>query len=347
MKEKTQLKSLSREELDQFIASLGEKPFRAAQIWSWLYQKNVADYARMTNLSKAFRQTLSDQTMTGRLDLMRVTRSENSGTQKFLWSLKDGKQIESVYIPEGKRRTVCVSSQVGCAMGCAFCATGRLGRSRNLSVFEILEQVLSTWNCIGEKPTNIVVMGMGEPFQNYNHVLKAMTILNHETGSAIGARKITISTCGLVPRIRQYTEEKQPFKLAVSLNATTDAVRSRIMPINKIYPLEELLKAARFYTNNTRRRITFEYVLIQDINDSPEDASRLLTLLTGLPCKINLIAYNPTSGPFARPPDSVIQRFAAQIESICAPVTLRLSKGDDINGACGQLASGQKHIKRG
>lgn len=335
---KRQLKSMSRDELTGFIVVLDEKPFRAAQLWSWLYQKNVDDFDEMTNLSKAFREHLKKRTTAKRLDLHRISRSESTGTVKFLWRLEDENQIESVYIPEGRRRTVCISTQVGCAMGCAFCATGKMGLTRNLTEYEILEQVLSIWNFIRQKPTNIVVMGMGEPFQNYDNVIKALTILNHEDGAAMGARKITISTCGLVPQIRRFADERHPFKLAISLNATTNETRSRIMPINRRFPLNELLDAARYYTRKSRRRITFEYVLLKNVNDSPEDASRLITLLGDLPCKINLIAYNTTSDTFARPEEPVIQRFAKQIETLCAPVILRLSKGDDINGACGQLA---------
>jgi len=308
-----------------------------SQLWSWLYQKNIVDFGHMTNLAKEFRIHLLEKTTAKRLDLIHLNHSESTGTQKFLWQLEDGQQIESVYIPEGSRRTVCVSTQVGCAMGCTFCATGRMGLIRNLSEYEILEQVLSIWDRINEKPTNIVVMGMGEPFQNYENVIKSLTILNHVDGAAMGARKITISTCGIVPRILQFAKERQPFKLAISLNATTDAVRSRIMPINRKYPLKELMKAAKYYSHHTRKRITFEYVLIKDVNDTSEDAGRLLKLLQDLPCKINLIAYNATSGKYARPDEAVIKRFAKQIESICAPVILRLSKGDDINGACGQL----------
>lgn len=343
---RTQLKSLSRGELEAFVTSIGEKPFRAAQLWSWMYQKNIADFEHMTDLAKPLRARLKQLAAAARLDPMRITRSETTGTRKFLWRLEDGQSIESVYIPEGKRRTVCVSTQAGCAMGCAFCATGRMGLVRNLSVCEILEQVLSVWDCVGEKPTNIVVMGMGEPFQNYDAVIKAMTILNHPEGAAISARRITVSTCGIAPKIRQFADEGQPFKLAVSLNAATDAVRSRVMPVNRKYAIHELLDAAKYYSARMRKRITFEYVLIRGVNDSPEDASRLLDLLHGLPCKINLIACNVIAGGYERPSDDVIRRFAERLGPMCAPVTLRLSKGDDIGGACGQLATGCTHPKK-
>lgn len=336
--QKIRLKSLSRDEMDAFIAAMDEKPFRAVQLWSWLYQKNVPDFEEMTNLARPFRLHLARTATAKPLDLVNCVSSESTGTRKFLWRLEDGRQIESVYIPEGKRRTVCVSSQSGCAMGCTFCATGRMGLIRNLSECEILEQVLSIWKHVHEKPTNIVVMGMGEPFQNYDSVIKAMTILNHEDGAAFGARKITISTCGMVPRILQFANERQPFKLAISLNATTDAMRTRLMPINRKYPLETLLDAAKYYAEQTRKRITFEYVLLKDFNDSPEDARRLLRLLRGLPCKINLIAYNTACGKYESPDEAVIRQFAERIQPICAPVTLRLSRGNDILGACGQLA---------
>jgi len=334
---KTNLAGLTRNALRSLLVDLGEKPYRAGQIWSWLYQKGVTDFDDMTNLSKSFRQRLRDHAVIESMDLK--TRTESvSGTRKYLWMLDDGQAIESVFIPEGRRRTICISSQAGCPLACAFCATGRLGLIRNLSVFEIVDQVLAVRRQEQCQPTNMVVMGMGEPFLNYDHVMQAMAIINDHEGIAIGHRKITISTAGIVPRIRQYTEEGHPYKLAVSLNATTDSLRSRLMPVNRTYPLETLLDAVRDYTRRSKKRVTFEYVLLAGVNDSDGDARRLMKLLHDIPCKVNLIAYNKTSGRFQGPDAERISAFAGKIRPLSAPVTLRLSKGDDINGACGQLA---------
>ena len=234
---KINLKSLSRQELNQFITEIDEKPFRANQIWSWIYQKNVTSFNRMTNISQSLRIKLDRIAFISSLKLIHKTVSRRSHTEKFLWELENGLRIESVYIPEGKRRTICVSSQVGCTLQCRFCATGSMGFIRHLEVEEITDQVLSTSREVGEKPTNIVIMGMGEPFLNFDNVIKALYILNHSDGMAIGHRKITISTVGIVPKLIRYTEESHLFKLAISLNATTETQRTRLMPVNKKYPL--------------------------------------------------------------------------------------------------------------
>ncbi|MBN2030607.1 23S rRNA (adenine(2503)-C(2))-methyltransferase RlmN [bacterium] len=342
---KTNLKSLSRQELDQLIADIDEKSFRAGQIWSWIYQKNVTSFNRMSNISQSLRTKLDRMAFISSLKLIHKTVSLRSNTEKFLWELEDGFRIESVYIPEGKRRTLCISSQVGCGLQCRFCATGSMGFRRNLETEEITDQVLSTYREMGEKPTNIVVMGMGEPFLNFDNVLKALVIINHSDGLAIGHRKITISTAGIIPQLIRYMKESHPFRLAVSLNATTDAQRTRLMPINKKYPLHQLLQTARTYTQKTKKRITFEYVLFKGINDTQADANRLLKLLKGMPCKVNLIAYNPTANPFKTPDEDTIHHFAETIRPLCAPVTMRLSKGDDIQAACGQLAIANRRKK--
>lgn len=334
---KINLKTFSRAELDAWISEIGEKNFRAAQLWSWMYLKNETVFDRMTNLSKDFRKKLSGIAEAGTLSLERKQISSTSGTQKYLWQMKDGLQVESVFIPDGKRKTVCVSSQVGCAINCRFCATATMGFVRNLTEFEILEQFLGVWRDLEDKPTNIVVMGMGEPFLNYDAVIKAMTILNHQDGAAMGARKITISTSGIIPQIQRFTREKLAFQLAISLNASSNEQRSQIMPINKKYPLDQLLIAAKQYARSCRRRLTFEYVLLGGVNDTRADAERLKKLLHGFPCKINLIAYNPTTGLFKTPTDDHVRQFAEWITPLSAPITLRLGKGDDIDGACGQL----------
>ena len=336
--QKINLMGYSRQELTQFIEDIGEKSFRASQIWSWMYMKGVTSFAGMTNISRELQQKLDGIAAIRSLKLVEKKRSPLSGTEKFLWELEDGLRIESVYIPEKGRRTVCLSTQVGCALGCTFCATGRMGFARNATCYEIVDQVLSVGRQVGQKPTNIVVMGMGEPFLNYENVMKALAILNDPEGVAIGSRKITISTAGIVPQLYRYSEEGRPFRLAVSLNATTESQRSRIMPINKTYPIHQLLKVAREYTKKRRKRLTFEYVLLKGVNDTPEDGRRLLQLLKGIPSKVNLIAYNATTNGYTRPDEEGLRAFAESIRPLCAPVTLRLSRGSDIDGACGQLA---------
>ncbi len=336
--EKINLKNFSRKELTDFIENSGEKSFRADQLWQWIYQKQVTAFSEMTNIAKSFQEKLTQIAKIETLTLKEKIESE-SGTVKFLWQLNDGLAIESVYIPEGKRKTLCVSSQVGCTLGCRFCATGKLGFIRNLEPFEITDQVLSVQRELQLSLSNIVIMGMGEPFLNYTHLLKALYILNDQDGVALGHRKITISTAGIIPKLRQYTSEKHPFKLAISLNATTQVQRENIMPITRTYALNDLMMAAREYTKHSKKRITFEYVLLKNVNDSYEDISRLKILLKNIPCKLNIIAYNDTASGFITPSESHIKWFSENLKSIKAPVTVRLSKGDDIQGACGQLAA--------
>jgi 23S rRNA (adenine2503-C2)-methyltransferase len=340
--QKVNLKSLTKSELQSFVASLGEKPFRAGQIWSWLYNKGAVSFDDMSNLSKGFRETLAGSAEIPRLALVRKTVSEAYGTQKFLWQLEDSLRIESVYIPESDRKTLCISSQVGCALGCAFCATGRMGFRRNLLPHEIIDQVLSVRRETSVQPTNVVVMGMGEPLLNYDHVMQALGVLNDSGALAIGHRRITVSTAGIVPRIRQMADEGRPYKLAVSLNAAGNELRTALMPVDKTYPLHDLIAAVRYYTAKTKKRVTFEYVLLKGVNDSIAEADGLLRLLKGLPCKVNLIAFNETGGRFKRPDMESIHGFAERIKSLRAPVNLRLSRGDDIAAACGQLAVSEK-----
>jgi len=343
---KQNLKGLSRDELLAFVDSIGEKSFRASQLWAWIYQKGSTHFDQMSNLSKALRTKLDEVALISSLKLVKKEVSSISGTRKYLWKLEDGLTIESVFIPDGRRRTVCISSQIGCSLKCGFCATGKMGFIRDLMPHEILDQVISVQRDVEDRITNIVVMGMGEPFLNYDNVIKALSIIRDPEGIAIGHRKMTISTAGIVPQIERFTRENQPFQLAISLNATTTDQRSEIMPINKKYPMKALLTAARQHVKVTRRRITFEYVLLKGVNDKPHDAGRLLKLLRNIPCKVNLIAYNPTGRKFSRPDEKRIYAFAEAIRPLLAPVTLRLSRGDDINGACGQLATSVKKIKK-
>ncbi len=335
---KKNLIGLSRTEFSEFIDTIGEKKFRNSQIWSWIYQKKAKNFNEMTNISRDLRTKLKKIAYLGSLKLINKKVSSKSGTIKYLWELEDGNRIESVFIPEDKRKTVCLSSQVGCPLGCRFCATAQLGFIRNLDSFEIVSQVLDIIHDFNTNPTNLVVMGMGEPFLNYDNVMKALDILHDQEGLALSHRRITISTAGLVPQINRYTKDKEPYKLAISLNAADDDLRSEIMPINRKYPLSQLMKAAKYYTETSGKRITFEYVLLNDINDSPESAKQIIKLLHGIKCKLNLIVYNNTSGDFSPPSEKKVQEFMKIVRRLPGPVMVRNSKGDDIQGACGQLA---------
>ncbi len=334
---KINLKGMTVQEIQNALDSLGIEPYRARQIFQWIYRKNATSFAQMTNLSKSLRQALSEKADILVLRPLSVRRSSESGTIKFLFALPDGNAVESVYIPDQKRRTVCVSTQVGCALKCRFCQTGKMGLTRNLTSGEIVDQVLAIEREVGVRVTNVVMMGMGEPFHNYENALRAAELMADPEGLAIGQRRITISTSGLVPQIERFTRENRRFKLAVSLNATTNATRSALMPINRKFPLESLLQALRDYSRHSRNRVTFEYVLIADQNDSPKDARRLRQLLKGIHCKINLIPYNPTGPGFQPPSEERLEAFIQELLDFPAPVTVRRSRGTDIDAACGQL----------
>ncbi|MBN1349802.1 23S rRNA (adenine(2503)-C(2))-methyltransferase RlmN [candidate division KSB1 bacterium] len=336
---KTNLTGLTADEIEKFVVSLGEKRFRAKQLYSWIYTRLATQFDEMTNLSKDFRARLNEVATIATLEKVKSIRSSESNTQKFLFKLNDGAQIESVFIPEPRRKTVCLSSQVGCALGCQFCATATLGFKRDLKRREIIAQLMAIMREVDEDITNVVFMGMGEPFLNYDEVIAACRLMNHPDGLAVGNRRIVISTCGIVPAIRRFADENQPFKLAISLNAPTDELRNRIMPINKKYPLSTLISAARYYSLKARFRVTFEYVLIAGVNDSVQDARMLRKLLSGFPCKINLIPLNPFSPDWKRPSEDQVNRFAAEFYDMHAVVSVRWSRGADIQAACGQLAA--------
>lgn len=323
------------------MVEAGEKKFRGGQVFKWLYQKGAESFAEMTDLSLPLRDRLNEMATIGTPKPGSVLRSEEGDdvTQKILFELADGKRVESVYIPDGERATICVSSQVGCAIDCKFCATGKMGFVRNLSVGEMIYQVVYMRKHIREEISNVVFMGMGEPMLNYDRVMAAATIMTSARGPAISAKRITISTSGIVPKIRQFADDGWKFSLALSLNATTDVVRSRIMPITRKYPIEELIQASRHYLASTKKRITLEYVLLAGVNDSLKDADRLTRIAERLGnCKINIIPYNPIKGEdFRRPDDDSIDRFLARISNYQIVLTLRKSRGDDIAAACGQL----------
>jgi 23S rRNA (adenine2503-C2)-methyltransferase len=335
-------------ELKSYLKKQNFPGFAACQIFSWIYRKETFDFDRMTDLSKELRNFLKSNFYI--LSLALIERQISSdGTQKFLFGISDkpggraqaqerGKQgIESVVIPTPRRLTACISTQVGCKFACRFCASGALGWRRNLNPGEIIEQVIYLKKIVARRLNNLVFMGIGEPLDNYDNVLKALRILNSSYSLNIGARKMTISTCGLIPGIRKLAEEGLQIELSVSLHAADNKTRTYLMPINKKYPLEELLKACRAYFKKTKRQVTFEYVLIKGINSAPEQAKRLTKLLTGLDAKVNLIPVNPFRNEISVPNKLDILIFRDILLKASIPVTIRRSRGMDIQAACGQL----------
>lgn len=338
--DRVDLKGLWIKDLEVFLEKLGEQKYKAKQIAKWIYSKGVTDFAQMTDLSKELRQKLSQVAYIGKLKLVRRQVSKLDQTEKFLFELSDESRIETVLMREEKRVTVCISTQVGCALNCIFCATGKSGFERNLSAGEIVDQIIAVRGHLkeNEKITNIVIMGMGEPLLNYENVVKAIRIIQSELGLSLSARKITLSTAGIVPGIRQLADEGLKIKLALSLNAPDDELRRKLMPITGKYLLPDVLEALRYYAKRTDIRITFEYILIKGVNDSEEQALKLAKLVRGIPCKINLIPYNPIKGcPYEKPDQETMQAFRDILYPRAPAVTLRKSKGADIQAACGQL----------
>jgi 23S rRNA (adenine2503-C2)-methyltransferase len=338
--EKVDLKNLPPAELLRFIASSGKERYRAVQLLRWLYKAGATSVDEMTNLSRAFREDLKTRVIISRLRPLREQEGAD-GTRKSLFELDDGNRIESVLIPDRDRLTLCISTQVGCAMGCRFCLTGKRGWKRDLTTAEILNQVLAARDGLppGKSITNIVLMGMGEPLANYENVMKALEILLHPEAFKFSSRRVTLSTVGLLPEMERLATSATQVRLAVSLNATEDETRSGIMPVNRRYPLKDLLAACRAYPLRPRTRITFEYVLLAGVNDTPGDARRLVGLLRGIPSKINLIPLNEAPGiPFRRPLDEEIQRFQEILMKAGLTAIVRQSKGSEISGACGQLS---------
>ena len=341
--EKKNLVGMTKDELEAFFTDLGEKKFRGGQVFQWLYKKGAESFADMTDIAKTLRERLDESAVILLPKAIGVQLSEENetiATRKILFELEDGQKIESVFIPDDERRTVCISTQAGCAVGCEFCATGWMGYKRNLSVGEIVGQLTYIRKHIDPDISNVVFMGMGEPFLNYQNVIKAAQIIANENGPGMAAKHITISTSGIIPQIYAYADEGHPYNLAISLNATTDAVRQRVMPITKKYPLAELLKAAKHFNSTRRNPVTLEYVLLADVNDTNADALRLKKIASELGrCKVNVIPYNPIEGPsLKRPSVERIEYFMKLVSSIQSPLTLRRSRGRDISAACGQLA---------
>jgi 23S rRNA (adenine2503-C2)-methyltransferase len=333
------LANLERAALESALEAAGHKRFHARQIFRWIYKHGVTDIDAMTDLSRDLRATLTrDFTLTTPALAQRETSVD--GTEKFLLRLADGKHIESVFIPDTPAMTFCISTQVGCAMACAFCLTGKMGLVRNLTAGEIAGQVRVLANALDmrDRKFNIVLMGMGEPLHNYDETMRALRILADESGFDMSARRITLSTVGLLPALARLASEAVMPNLAISLHAPTDLQRGELVPINKKYGVAEIINACRQFPLNRRSRITFEYVLLAGVNDSPQDAKRLAKLVAGLKSKVNVIPLNAAAGiPFERPSDEVIDRFAKIVADHGVTVSVRKSRGRDIRAACGQL----------
>ncbi len=331
--------------MEEAFCDAGLPKFRARQVFRWIYRKGVTDFDQMSDLSRPLRREMAERFQIGTPELVHEARSVD-GTRKFLFQLADGRRIESVYIPDTPKQTFCISSQVGCAMDCDFCLTGKMGFLRNLTPGEIAGQVrvLAAATDLRDKPFNIVLMGMGEPLHNYDAVMSSMRILAEEHGLAVSPRRVTLSTVGVVPAMERLALEPLMPNLAVSLHATTDETRNRIAPINRKYSLEQLLDACRRFPLKRRNRITFEYVLLDGVNDTPEDARRLVRLLGDIKAKVNLLPLNAAPGiPYERPSDERVNAFAQTLADHHITVSVRKSRGRDIRAACGQLiVEGQK-----
>lgn len=342
--EKIDIKSLNYDELADYIVSIGEKKFRAAQLYSWMHEKLACSYDEMTNISDKLKKVLKENTLYTCLEPVRVQESQIDGTKKYLFRLYDGNLIESVFMRYHHGNSVCISSQVGCKMGCRFCASTLNGCVRNLEPSEMLDQIYRIQSLTGERVSNIVIMGSGEPMDNYDNVVKFLGLINSDKGLNISQRNITVSTCGLVPRIKQLAELKLQITLAISLHAPNDELRKTMMPIAYTYSIEQIMDASRYYLLQTARRISFEYSLVKGVNDSPECAKQLIKLVHGMNCHINLIPVNPIKErDYEQSEKNSIHNFKEILEKAGVNVTIRREMGRDIDGACGQLR--QNHIE--
>lgn len=335
----------SLEQLTEYFALIKQKPFRAKQVFSWLYQKDAQSFEDMSDLSKDLRNQLNEEFA---LDVLKIKEKQVSrdGTIKYLFELLDGSLIESVLMIHDYGRSLCVTSQVGCNMKCTFCASGLLNRQRNLTAGEIVAQIIKVQEDIKQRISHVVVMGTGEPFDNYDNVMNFVRIINHPHGLAIGARHITISTCGLIDGINKYSEEGIQTNLAISLHAPNDEIRNELMPINKVYPMDDLREAVSNYINKTNRRVTFEYILLKDINDDIIYARQLAHYLRGLNAYVNLIPYNSVDEHGYQPSSKEqAEIFKSELLRLHINVTMRKEHGRDIDGACGQLRAKRNGVK--
>ena len=331
---------MSLDEMISLANGLGKKRYTGRQLYKWIFKHGESEFGAMTDLSKSFRKLLQKRCYIGRIVALNNFKSVD-GTIKTVWEIDDNNYIESVLIPDNDRLTLCVSSQAGCPLGCSFCATGLNGFRRNLSSGEIYDQYLLTKSTLDSQTriTNIVFMGMGEPFLNYDNVMKAIEALTNELGASISAKKITVSTVGLIDGIYRLADELPGLKLAISLHSAIDDIRNKLIPIAKKFPLAKLKESAKYYAEKSGNRVSFEYLLIKNINDSLDDARALANFIRAIPCKINLITYNPVEGSkFQRPDEQKVSAFRDYLYPRAPAITLRKSRGVDISAACGQLA---------
>lgn len=343
MSGKVDIKSLDYSELTEYIVGMGEKKFRAAQLYEWMHKKLASGYDEMTNISEKLKERLKEDTLYTCLEPVRIQESKLDGTKKYLFRLYDDNLIESVLMKYHHGNSVCISSQVGCKMGCRFCASTLNGCVRNLTPAEMLDQVYRIQQLTGERVSNIVIMGSGEPMDNYVNVVKFLELINSEKGLNISQRNITVSTCGLVPKIKQLAELKLQITLAISLHAPNDELRRTMMPIADTYSIEQIMEACRYYLDKTARRISFEYSLVKGVNDTDGCARQLIALVHGMNCHINLIPVNPIKErDYEQSEKNSIQNFKDLLEKAGINVTIRREMGRDIDGACGQLR--QNHM---
>lgn len=330
----------TKQDLENYFLEIGETKFRAAQVFDWLYIKRVTSFDLMTNLKKDLIKYLKENFSMDTIKL--VKKQSDVDVKKYLFELYDGNKIEAVLMNHDYGNSLCVSTEVGCNMGCRFCESGRLKKVRNLFAFELVLQILKVEEDIKERVSHVVLMGIGEPFDNYDNVMKFINIINDPKGINIGIRHITVSTCGIVPKIKEFTKEKTGVNLAISLHAPTDLVRDKIMPINKAYKIGDIMDAVRDYIAKTNRRVTFEYILLKGVNDSEECAIKLVNLLKGVNCYVNLIPYNETSQiEYKTSPKVTINRFYDILKEGNINVTIRREFGSKVSAACGQLRSEQ------
>ena len=335
--------NLTRDEMEQYFLKIGSKKFHADQLFSWLYEKRISSISDITNIKKEILQQLASDYSFSKLRLVQVERDVD--VCKYLFELNDGEHIEAVLMMHDYGNSVCISSQVGCNMGCRFCESGRRKKVRNLETWEMVTQLLMIEEDLKKRVSHVVVMGIGEPFDNYDNLLKFFLIINHPKGLAIGARHITVSTCGIVPKILEFSNFPLQINLAISLHAPNDELRNQIMPINKVYPLKELIQALEIYLEKTNRRITFEYILLAGVNDTEEYAVELAKLVGHLNCYINLIPYNETNNlEFRRSNTVQIMKFYDILKKNRLNVTIRREFGGKISAACGQLRSKKEEL---
>ena len=333
----------SLEELENYFVDIGDKKFRATQVYDFLYKKRVNDVELFSNISRNMKQHMKEKFSFDKIEL--ILKQEDKDVKKYLFKLLDGQMIESVLMFHDYGISICVSSQVGCNMGCKFCESGRRKKVRNLEAYEMVLQILMIEKELGSRISHVVVMGIGEPFDNYDNLVKFLKIINHPKGLAIGARHITVSTCGIVPKIKEFSELDLQINLAISLHAPNDELRNKIMPINKAYPLNVLIPSLKEYLNKTNRRVTFEYILLKGINDTSEHALELANLVQGLNCYINLIPYNETNNiDFKRSSTIQIMKFYDILKKNRINVTIRREFGSKISAACGQLRSKKEEL---